>query len=261
MRAGQSEVHRRVIERRRGPGNCGMALRAVGGEVCRYVIGIRRALKIFQVATNAGRAGQVVNVVGVTVDALPRGYSVSACQWESYRRVIELRTHPTVNAVAAFAGGGKLCRDVVWSHSLLEIRRVAGIASRRHRLELAVGCTLMAGIAVYRGVCSGQREAVGVLLNLLERYLPPAHGMALLAIRSQLPLVYVRMAVLASLSNVGEHRLHVTLHAGHRLVHPAQRVFGLIVIEFREGANRLPSRRRVAVLTRHVQTSVRTVCT
>jgi hypothetical protein len=110
-------------------------------------------------------------------------------------------------------------------------------------------------------VCSGQRETVVVLLNLLDRNLPAAHRMALLAIRSQLPLVNVRVAVLASLSNVSEHWLHVALHARHGLMHPAQRILGLIVIEFRNCADRLPSRRRVTVLTWHVQISVRTVCT
>jgi len=76
--------------------------------------------------------------------------------------------------------------------------------------------------------------------------------MALLAIRSQLPLVNVRVAVLASLSNIGKHRLHVALNARHRLVHAAQRVSRVIVIEFRNRPDRFPSGRRMAVLTRYV---------
>ncbi len=141
----------------------------------------------------------------------------------------------------------------------LEIRRVAGIALRGHRLELAVGRALVAGIAVHRGVRSGQREAVVVLLDLLDRHLPAADRVALLAIGSQLPLVNVRVAVLASLSDIGEHRLDVALDAGHRLVHAAQRISRLIVIEFGDRADGFPSGGSVAVLTGHVQISVRTM--
>jgi hypothetical protein len=82
--------------------------------------------------------------------------------------VIELRVHPAISAVARLASGRKLCGDVIGSGSLLEVGRVAGIARRRHCLELARGPALMAGIAVHRRVCSGQRETVVVLLNLLD---------------------------------------------------------------------------------------------
>ena len=117
----------------------------------------------------------------------------------------------------------------------------------------------MAGVAIHRGVRSGQRKAVVVLLDLLNRNLPSANRVALLAIGSQLPPVNIRVAVLASLPNVGEHRLYVALGAGHRLVHAAQRISRLIVIEFGNGADRLPSARGVAVLARNVQIAVRAV--
>ena len=71
------------------------------GKVCRDVIGIRRALKIFQVAGNAGRTGQVVIVVGVAVDALARRHRVAAGQRKSHEAVIELCVQPVVGAVAA----------------------------------------------------------------------------------------------------------------------------------------------------------------
>ncbi len=54
-----------------------------------------------------------------------------------------------------------------------------------------------------------------MLLYLLNRNRPPAHRVALLAIRPKLPLVNVRMAVLAALSNIRENKLNVALHAGN----------------------------------------------
>ena len=175
--------------------------------------------------------------------------------------MIELRIQPVVGGVATVARSGELGADVVGIGRPRKIRRVAGIALRRHRLKLAVGRALMAGIAVDCGVRSGQREPVIVLLDLLNRNLPAAHRVALLAIRSQLPLMNVCVAVLTSLSDVGEHGLHVTLDAGHRLVHAAQWVSCLIVIEFWNRTDRFPSSSCMAVLTRNVQISVRTVRT
>ena len=69
----------------------------------------------------------------------------------------------------------------------------------------------------------------------------------------------VRVTVLASLSDVAEYHLDVTLDAGDRLVHAAQRISRLIVIEFGNRADGSPPGCCVAVLTRQVEISVWTV--
>jgi hypothetical protein len=76
-----------------------------------------------------------------------------------------------------------------------------------------------------------------------------------------LPPVNVRVAVLASLSYICENWLHVALDASDSLVHAAQGVARLIVIEFRDRTDRPPSLRRVAVLAGNVQIPMRTVRT
>jgi hypothetical protein len=91
--------------------------------------------------------------------------------------------------------------------------------------------------------------------------LPAADRVALFAVRPQLPFVNVRMAVLASLSYIGEHWLYVALGAIDRLVQAAERVSRLIVIEFRDRTNRPPSLRGVTVLTGNAEIAVRTVRT
>ena len=137
---------------------------------------------------------------------------------------------------------------------------MARVALGRHCDELAARCALVAGIAIHRCVRSRQRKAVVMLLHLLNRNLPSANCVALLAIRSELTPVDVGVAILASLPYVAEHRLGMALDASHRLVHAAQRIFRLVVIEFRNGANWFPRARRVTVLTRYVQIAMRTVC-
>lgn len=83
--------------------------------------------------------------------------------------------------------------------------------------------------------------------------------MALLAVGSQLPFVNVRVAILAALADTGEHRLHMALRAGDGLVHPAERILRLVVIEFRNSADGCPRAWRVTVLTWNGQISVRTM--
>jgi len=117
----------------------------------------------------------------------------------------------------------------------------------------------VAGIAIHRGMRSSQGEAVVVLLDLLDRDLPAADRVTLLAIRSELSFVDVGVAVLATLSDVGEDRLDVALHTSDGLVHAAQRISRCVVIKLRDRANRLPSVWGVAVLTGNVQIAVRTV--
>lgn len=83
--------------------------------------------------------------------------------------------------------------------------------------------------------------------------------MTLFAVGSQLPAVNVGMTVLTTLPHVGENGLDVALRAGYRLMHAAQRISCLIVIKFRNCADRTPGRRCVAILAWHVQIPVRTV--
>ena len=69
----------------------------------------------------------------------------------------------------------------------------------------------------------------------------------------------ISVAVLASLSNTGKYGLDVTLSTLHGLMHTAQRVAGLIVIELGNRADRLPTFRAVTVLTGDPQASMRTM--
>ena len=66
---------------------------------------------------------------------------------------------------------------------------------------------------------SHQREAILVVLHCLEGNVPSFDRMAALTGCAHLPAVNIGMAVGAFGAHVGEHRLGVTLHTGHVLVH------------------------------------------
>jgi len=100
-----------------------------------------------------------------------------------------------------------------------------------------------------------------MLLDLPNGNLPALDRVALFAVCSHLSAVNVGVAVLAALAHICEDRLDVTLGAGHRLVHPAQRIFRLVVIELRNRTDWPPRIGGVAVLARNGQVSVRTMCT
>lgn len=70
--------------------------------------------------------------------------------------------------MALVATRGKLRCHVIRIARALEIRRMARVAIRRHRLELAIGGTFVAGIAIHASVGSRQRKAIVVLLHLLD---------------------------------------------------------------------------------------------
>ena len=71
-----------------------MALRAGLGEVCRYVVGIGRALVVLQVAGDASTTGEVVIIVHVTIGTLAWGNGMHASQGEAGRVMIERRLQP-----------------------------------------------------------------------------------------------------------------------------------------------------------------------
>ena len=133
--------------------------------------------------------------------------------------MIKGRIQPVIGAVAGIAGRRKFSLRMIRVCCGLIIGGMAGVALRRHGLELAGRRSFVAGIAIYRGVGAGQGKAIIVLPNLRDRHLPSAHRVALLAIRSQLPAMDVGVAVLASLPDVGEDGLNVALRASHSLMH------------------------------------------
>jgi hypothetical protein len=195
----------------------------------------------------------------VAIDALAGRIRVPSSEKESGHAVVKLGIQPVVGQVAGLAGRGEFCGNVVRVGSLLKVRLMAGEASRGHYLKLAVGAALVAGIAVDGCVGTGQRETIVVLLHIFNSDGPSADGVALLAIRAQLTLVNIGMAVLAALTDAGENHLHVTLDASDAGVHTAQRIARLVVVELRNGSDRLPAIRGVAVLARDGQVAVWTM--
>jgi len=257
VQAGQGEASGGVIKLAVGPLHRVMALFTGGGKSGVWDRS-RGAGEIFLVTGEARRAGQVVIVVDVAIDALAGRVRVASSQKEPGRAMVKLGIQPVVGRVTALARGRELGRNVVRIGSALKVRLVAGEAGRRHRLKFAIGAALVAGIAVDRCVGTGQRETIVVLLHIFNRDRPSADGVALLAIRAQLALVNIGVTVLAALTDVGENHLHVTLDASDAGVHTAQRIARLVVVELRNCADRLPAIRGVAVLARDGQIAVRT---
>lgn len=238
-----------MIEYRRSPPCCRVTLAAILGKIPRHVTRIACRLEILEVAVHASRRRQVVIAVHVAIRALPRRHRVHSGQGKSCAAVIEVRIEPTVGAVACLAGHREFARCVIRVRGACIIGLVAGVALRRHRLKLAVGGVLMAGIAIHRGMSPGERKTIVVILNFLDTYFPSLNRVALRTIGAQLPPVNIRVAILAALSNIGEDRLHVALRARNRLMHAEQRISRLIVIELRNGSRRLPRIGGMAVLT------------
>ena len=116
----------------------------------------------------------------------------------------------------------------------------------------------MAILALHRGVSAEKREAILVILNLLNGIVPTKNGVTLRAIRAHLALVNIGVAILTILPHIREYRLYVALCALHLLVHAAQRIVRFVVIEFGDSANGAPARSGVAVLARNRERSVRT---
>lgn len=103
---------------------------------------------------------------------------------------------------------------------------------------------------------SEQRKPVLVVLDLLHGNLPSPDRMALLASRSELPLVNVGVAIGALGPHIAEHQLGMACGTADAHVHAAQREFRLVVIKFWDAADRLPSAEGVAVLARDIEWAV-----
>lgn len=192
---------------------------------------------------------------GVAGIAVERG--VGAHQGEPGElQVVELGPEPVVHAVALLAAGRETTAHVT-GFGGLKVLRVARITLRRESLELAHGGALVARSTIQGRMRTHQGKAVLVLINLLHRNLPSLYRVALFAGCPKLTLMDIGVAVSAFLAHVREHRLRVALGATHSLVHAAQGKSGLVVVELRNVADRLPCAQGVAVLAGDVQRAVR----
>jgi hypothetical protein len=90
-------------------------------------------------------------------------------------------------------------------------------------------------------VGANERKAILMVTNRGYGNLPAFDGVTRFAIRAELAAVNVRMAVRTLLSHIRKNQFYVALGALDFFVHTAQRVNCLVVVEFGNTANRLPT--------------------
>ena len=137
-----------------------MADVALLGQVGRNVVGVVCTLKVFEVATHAGGAGQVVIVVGMALTALHIG--MGAGERPSGSRVIEGCGSPIRSAVADFTLLGEAAGHVIRIVGALIVLEMAAYASRGADAVVAIGMTLA---ALHIGMGSGQGPPGGRVIE------------------------------------------------------------------------------------------------
>lgn len=221
-----------------------------------HVVRIRGRIVILGVAAVAISAGALVLAVfvaGVTVQR-----RVRARQGEPGNLpVVKLGSRPRHDCVAILACNRKTHSLMIRRGTLVRLR-MAGVALSRKSFVSPAGPGPVTRLTVHRGMAAHQRKPVLVQLDVLQRYAPALYSVALLANRSHLAAVYIRVAVGALGAHVLEHQAGVALRAPHARVHATQRKLRLVMIELRYIPDRLPCSERMAVLTCHVHISMRT---
>ena len=247
-----------MIKIRRVPACGRVAIRAIRNSKCRTrgrvdrIVGLLPSGKM-AAGVAAIRRSDLQIVVIVDVAGRARHIGVARSERKTYGTMVEFRRQPTVCGVACFAGGREAGSSVVGICCGLQIVLVAGNAERRKSLILPNGRALVALLAWHCGVRTKKWEPVLMILQLLRRDFPTQHRVATGAVCPHLPLVDVRMAVLTMFANVREHRVCVARDTVHFFVHPAKRIFCFGMVEFRNFADRPPSRGGVAVFARNIQ--------
>lgn len=130
------------------------------------------------------------------------------------------------------------------------ILRVARITRGRQSYKLSDGRALVTVGAFRHRVRPYQRKPVGVVLDFLRGYLPALHRVASFAVGAELTHVNVGVAIGAMRTHVLEHHRRVALRTAYLLVHAAQRIRCLVVIELGHCPDWLPAGVRMTVLAR-----------
>ena len=99
-------------------------------------------------------------------------------------------------------------------------------------------------------------EAILMFPDLSHGNLPAQDRVTLGAVRSVFAPMNVRMAIRTIFAYVGENRLAMTLDTFHVFVQAPQGISGFAMIEFGDGADRLPSGGGVAVFAGDSQRAV-----
>jgi hypothetical protein len=172
-------------------------------------------------------------------------------------QMIKFGAEPSIDCMTLLAGRRESSGNVIGGSGVLVGLRVTGVALEGKTLELSYRCALVAGVAIKRRVCSDQRKSVLVVLNGPERYHPVFHRVTLPAVRPHLSAVNIGVTVRAPCTRVREDWLEMALATGDPLVRAKQRKSCRVVVEFRDGPNRLPAIGSMAVLARDTQAAMR----
>ena len=165
-------------------------------------------------------------------------------------RVVEARDLPEIGSVTRFAGSGKSRGAVIEDAVLLKLAGVATEALSAESDVLPDGCARVAGIARKSGVRTNQREAIPVVLDSPRVYAPSLHRMAVLALRAELALVEICMAIRAAGAGFGKDFRYVARITRDILMHATKLEMGFrIVIEFEPRPKGRPTRSGVTLLT------------
>ncbi len=241
VRSGQGESGFRVVERRRLPRRSAMADLATLREAARHVIWIRRSLEVRQVASHAGRTGQVVAAKFrvVAVAALARGYGVHPRQGEAGCAVIELAIHPSRGVMTLFTGR----RETGVGHGTGRTGEILLVARNAGGIRDVVVVVDVAVDAHPRRVLMHARQGKAGL-RMIELAVCPLHRvMTVFATRGE-TLVRHRtgrvieiLLVARNTSRAGEVEsvvhMAVGAHPGRVRVPPSQRESHRVVIELR----------------------------
>lgn len=263
LRASDGGVHsgqrvvsvQRVIELGVEPVGCRVASPAVLGQAELRVRRVVGGVVVGAVAGIAGGRRSGENIVNVACGAGQSGMHPGQREPGEFE-VVEAGAEPTVHGVAALAGGGEAQGNVV-DDRRLEVLPMAGVAGGRQSLELPGRGILVALVALRQGVRPYQRKAVLVIANRILRDIPAADRVATFAIGAELAAVNIRVAIGATLADVLEDEAGMALGAAHLLVHAAQWIARLVVIELRNGPDGLPTGVGVAILAGNGQRTMR----
>jgi hypothetical protein len=137
------------------------------------------------------------------------------------------------DAVALQAVRGKPLCLVVGRFRLSKVVQVTTHTLGRQALAIkgTDRAYLVTGITVDGRMRPDQREAVLMLVDVVDRHLPSGVTMAKIALGGILATMDIRVTVLALMAGFSEHQVTVAVLATNTLVHPTQRETSFAMIE------------------------------